>query len=167
MNMVARAMAFVKMAVAAKVQQVELVDQALALEHVECAIDGDARDVANRVSARGREFRPRRDGGAPFPSLAEMTRRWRVRRMPRVCQLLLEMARGLVDVDAFAGGNAMCRCGGHDLCGYYTKVTGEGRQCDFGIGWVEFEECKYKKCAPAANRPRGRPSICVSDAEPV
>ena len=40
--MVARAVAFVEMPVAAKMQQVQLVNQAVALQQIQRAIDGDA-----------------------------------------------------------------------------------------------------------------------------
>ena len=44
MDVVARAVAFVVVAIAAQVQQVEFVDEALAFQQVERAIDGDAGD---------------------------------------------------------------------------------------------------------------------------
>lgn len=43
-DMVARTVAFVEMAVAAQVKKVQLVDQALALQQIERAIHGDASD---------------------------------------------------------------------------------------------------------------------------
>ena len=45
MDVIARAVAFVEVLVAAQVEQVELVDQAVALEHVQGAVDGDAMDA--------------------------------------------------------------------------------------------------------------------------
>ena len=44
-NVVAQAVAFVIVLVAANVEKVKLVDEAVALEHIERAIDGDAMDV--------------------------------------------------------------------------------------------------------------------------
>ena len=45
MDVVARPVAFVIVAMAAKMEQVELVDQTVALKKVECAIDGHSRDL--------------------------------------------------------------------------------------------------------------------------
>ena len=42
MDVVARAVAFVKVAIAAEMQEVELVDQAVTLQEIESAIYGDA-----------------------------------------------------------------------------------------------------------------------------
>ena len=42
MDVVARAVAFVEMAVAAEMQEVKLVDQAMAFQEIESAIDGYA-----------------------------------------------------------------------------------------------------------------------------
>lgn len=44
MDVVARAVAFVEVPVAAEVKQIEFVDQAVALQKVDRAIDGNARD---------------------------------------------------------------------------------------------------------------------------
>jgi hypothetical protein len=44
-NVVAQAVAFVIVLIAADVEKVKLVDEAVALEHIQCAIDGDAMDV--------------------------------------------------------------------------------------------------------------------------
>ena len=44
-NVIAQAVAFVIMLIAADMEQVKLVNQADALEHIERAIDGDAMDV--------------------------------------------------------------------------------------------------------------------------
>ena len=43
-DVVARAMAFVEMAVAAEVQEIELVNEAMTLQEIQRAIDGYARD---------------------------------------------------------------------------------------------------------------------------
>lgn len=43
-NMIARAVALVKMTVASQVKQVEFVDQSLALQQIEGSVDRDARD---------------------------------------------------------------------------------------------------------------------------
>ncbi len=45
MDVIARAVAFVEMLIAAQVQQIELIDQAVALEQIERAVDGDAMDA--------------------------------------------------------------------------------------------------------------------------
>jgi hypothetical protein len=71
--MVARPVAFVEMTVAAKVQQVELVNQAVAFQQIDGAIDGDARDV-------GIDFLRALE---TVSITCRSTRRWRVSRIPR------------------------------------------------------------------------------------
>jgi len=44
-NVVARAVGFVIMLIAAEMQEIEFVDQAMALQEIEGAIDGDTMDV--------------------------------------------------------------------------------------------------------------------------
>lgn len=108
-NMVARAVALVKMAVAPQVKQVELVDQSLPLQQVERSIDRDARDSRiNFLSAFedfvGVEVPP---GGFhdlqkyfSLPREAYSARR----------QLVLKPSGSFV-IDAFPARNAMCRRG--------------------------------------------------------
>jgi len=50
-NVVARTVCFVIMLIAAEMQEIEFVDQAMALQEIEGAIDGDAMDV--RIDALG------------------------------------------------------------------------------------------------------------------
>jgi len=50
-NVVARTVGFVVMLIAPEVQEIEFVDQAMALQEIEGAIDGDAMDV--RIDALG------------------------------------------------------------------------------------------------------------------
>ena len=67
MNVVARAVAFVEVLVAAQVEQVELVDQAVAFQQVDGAVDRDAMRRADRVFARARGWRPRPGGARRCP----------------------------------------------------------------------------------------------------
>src|SRR4029077_16600134 len=108
------------MLIAAKVKKVQFVDQAVALEQVEGAVDGDAMDA--RV-----EF----PGAFENGSGVQMTLRFvhhfnenfalaRQAHAP-LGEGLLQTAGTLLGVDSFAGGDAMCR-GGHD-CGAGGRAT--------------------------------------------
>ena len=81
-DVVARAVAFVIMAVPAKMQQVELVDQAEMFEQFEGAIDGDAGDVGIDFLGEIEDFAGVQVLRRAFHDL-KTTRRWRVSRMRR------------------------------------------------------------------------------------
>src|SRR5258706_4674942 len=123
-DVVARAMAFVEMLVAAEVQEIEYVDEAVALEQVESAINRDTmyagidfpgafEDGAGVEVAFGvvhyfeQDFSLAREAYAPFFERG------------------LEAAGALVRVDAFTGGDSMCRCGGHSCRCRCARIAGD------------------------------------------
>lgn len=109
--MVARAVALVEVAVAAEMQQIEFVDQAVAFQKIERAIDGYARDVfvdflsavedfvGVQVAAGG--FHDLQDDAALFGQADTFG-----------AEGLLQVAGSFV-VDALAGGDSMDGCGRH------------------------------------------------------
>ena len=110
MDVVARAMALVEVLIPSQMQQVQLIDQAVALQQVDGAVDRDAvhvgidllRAVENRAGvemALGVVHHLK-----DYFSLARQTR-------AALGKRFLEAARALVCVDAFAGGNSMGGCG--------------------------------------------------------
>ncbi len=110
-DVIAGAMAFVEMAVAAEMQEVELVNEAVALQEIEGAIDGYASHarieflralkdfVSVQVAAGGVHYLEEDSALASEANAAG-------------AKLAFEMAGEFV-IDAFAGGDAMCWCGGH------------------------------------------------------
>ncbi len=111
-DVIARAVAFVEVLVAAQVEQVELVDQAVALQQIEGAVDGDAMDA--RV-----EFLRAIENGAGIEMalgvVHDLEENFSLAREADAAlgEGFLQAAGALVGVDAFAGGDSMC-CGGHD-----------------------------------------------------
>ena len=101
-NMVARAVALVEVAVAAKVEQIELVDQAVALQQIDRAVDSDARDV-------GIDFlRPLEDFACiemPARRLHHLEKHAALAREPDPARakLALQTSGRFVDVDSFSG----------------------------------------------------------------
>lgn len=111
-DVVARAVGFVVVAMAAEMEQVEFVNQALALEQVERAVDGDARDprvhfLRTREDFSGVEMP--RGGVHHLEDDAALARE--ANSLSR--ELALQIPRRVLDVDAFAGGDAMAGCGRH------------------------------------------------------
>ena len=112
MDVIARAVAFVEVLVAAQVEQVELVDQAVALEQVEGAVDGHA------VDARIEFLRAIENGAGVEVALGvvhDFEQDFSLARQAHAALFegLLQAAGALVGVDALAGGDSMCG-GGHD-----------------------------------------------------
>src|SRR6266852_4149207 len=104
-DVVAGAVAFVVVLVAADVQQVELVDQPVALEQIESPIDGDA--VHPRVDA----LRPAEDGAGievPLGAIHHLQQDAPLASQPHtaVFERRLQLARPGIGVDSFARGNA-------------------------------------------------------------
>ena len=134
MYVIAGAVALVEVLVPAEVQEVELVDEAVALEQIEGAVDGDAvhagidflgafEDGAGIEVAFGVVHDLEQDfslAGEAYAALFESG---------------LQAAWGLVGVDAFAGGDSMCGCGGHDGCSGRPR-NGEGSANSFRGGCV-------------------------------
>ena len=107
--MIARAVAFVEVLIAAEVQEVELIDQAIALEQIEGAIDRDTMDAGIdflRAFEDGASvqvaFGVVHDLEQDFPLPGETH--------AALFKCGLQTARALVRVDAFAGGDSMCGC---------------------------------------------------------
>ena len=101
-DVVARTVGFVEMAVAAKVKQIEFVNQAEMLEKFEGAIDGDAVDIGVDLLRDIEDFScvhvarggfHHLDHDAALPGQANAAR----------FQFTLEMARGLAGIDSFSG----------------------------------------------------------------
>jgi len=112
-DMVAGAVGFVVVAVAAEVEEVELVDEAFFFEEVDGAIDGD--EVDSGVHFLG-AFEDLVDvemllGGVhDFENDAALASEAN----SLLAESFLEMAGGFGGVDAFAGGDAVCGRGGHE-----------------------------------------------------
>jgi hypothetical protein len=112
MDMIARPMSLVEMAVTSQVEQIEFIDQPLALQHFEGSVNGDARDVGVKLLRA-------------FQYLIRIEMPWGAFNHLQQClalaseanaalaELVPETAGRLVIVDAFAGGDAMCGRGGH------------------------------------------------------
>jgi hypothetical protein len=108
-NVVAGSVAFVEMAIAAEMQQVELVYEAVAFEQIKSAIDGDSgyarvellgaleNFVGVQVATGGVHYLQE---DAALASEADAAG----------AEFTFEMAREFV-IDAFASGDAMCGCG--------------------------------------------------------
>ena len=127
-DMVARTMAFVEMPVAAKVKQVELVNQALALQQVDRAIYGDTSNPGIHFLGAFEDFARVQVATGGFHYLQKDAALAREANAPGG-EFTLKPARSLV-VDAFAGGHAMCRSGRHWMNRHYTKIAFEGTAHD-------------------------------------
>ena len=129
MDVVARAMALVEMLVAAKVQEIEFVDEAVALEQVESAINRDTMDA-------GIDFLGAFEDGAgvevAFGVVHYFEEDFSLAReaYAALFQGGLEAAGALVGVDAFAGGDSMCGCGGHDS---FSRCRNRGNSFNFDL----------------------------------
>jgi hypothetical protein len=111
-DVVAGAMAFVEMLVAAQVQKIELVDEAVTLEKVESAVNRDA------VNAGVDFLRALEDSAGvevAFGVVHDFEQDFSLAREAYAALFKgsLEAAGALVSVDAFAGGDSMGCCGGH------------------------------------------------------
>ena len=110
-NVIARAVAFVKMLIAAQVQQVKLIDQSIAFQQIERAVDRDAMD--SRIDFYGSI----EDGASIEVALGAVHHLENDFSLAReantpLSESFLQTAGALVGVDAFAGGDSMCG-GGH------------------------------------------------------
>ena len=111
MDVIARAVAFVEMLIATQVQQVQLVDQAVAFQEIERAVDRDAMD--SRIDFYGAI----EDGAGIEVALGAVHHLENYFSLAREANALLgerflQTAGAFVGVDAFAGGDSMCG-GGH------------------------------------------------------
>src|SRR5580704_14233519 len=106
MDVISRAVAFVEMPMAAKVEQVQFVDEAVMLQELERAIDGDARDIRVDRLCAFENFASIEVPRGSFHHLEHHTALARKADTPGP-ELALEAAGSLVNVDTFAGGNAV------------------------------------------------------------
>jgi len=109
-DVVAGAVAFVEVLAAAEVEQVELVDQAIAFQEINGAVDGDTVHV--RVDFLGAV----EDGAGVEVALGvvhDLEQDFSLAREAHaaLCESCLQAAGALVGVDAFAGGDSMCGYG--------------------------------------------------------
>jgi hypothetical protein len=112
-NVVAGAMGFVVVAVAAEMEKVELVDEAFFFEEIDGAVNGDEVDgrvlflcaLENLI-----DIEVLLGGVHDFEDDAALTGE----ADSLFAQSFLKMAGGFGGVDAFAGGDAMCGRGGHE-----------------------------------------------------
>ena len=103
--MIARAVAFVEVSIAAEMQEIEFVDESVALEQIERAVDGDAGDVGIDLLGAFENFAGVQMAAGGFHDLQED---------PALfgetdsfgAEGLLQVAGSFV-VDAFAGGDSM------------------------------------------------------------
>ena len=128
MDVVARAVAFVEVLVTAQVQQVELIDEAVALEQVEGSIDSDAVHT-------GIDFLRSFENGAgvqvAFGVVHDLKQDFSLAGEAHAAffQRGLQAAGGRVRVDSFAGGDSMCSWGGHS---YWPVRTNRRRRLVLG-----------------------------------
>jgi hypothetical protein len=101
-NVVARPVAFVEVAVAAKMKQVELVDQAVALQQIDRAIDGNARDVRIDFLRALENFAGVEVASRRLHHLQEHSALAREPDSARA-EFALQAPRRFVDVDSFSG----------------------------------------------------------------
>jgi hypothetical protein len=110
-DVVARTVAFIKMLVAAQVQKIEFVDQAVALQQVERAINGDAMNA--RIDFHG-AVEDRAGVEVALGAVHDLENNSALAREADAAfgEGFLKAAGTRVGVDAFAGGDSMCG-GGH------------------------------------------------------
>jgi len=112
-DVIARAVGFVVMAVAAEVEEIEFVDEALFFEEVDGAVDGD--EVDGGVHFLG-AFEDLIDVEVLFGVVHDFENDAALagEADSLFAEGFLEVAGGVGGVDAFAGGDAMCGGGGHE-----------------------------------------------------
>jgi hypothetical protein len=139
-NVIARAVRFVVVAVAAEVKEVELVDEALAFEEIDGAVDGDEVDFGVDGLGAGQDLvdvevlfggvHDLKDdaplAGQAYAALAEG---------------FLKAAAGFGRVDAFAAGDSTGWSGGHRENSLRGILTGRARDGN----WAESVRVKEKR----------------------
>ena len=117
--MIARAMTFVEVAIAAEVEQVEFVDQAVTLQQVYGAVDRHLRDARIQFAGAFKDLSGVEVAAGRFHHLQKHAALAR-EAYATSAEFALE-ASGRFVIDAFAGGDAMCGSGGHRLLRDYSK----------------------------------------------
>ena len=102
MNMVAGPVAFVEMAIAAKVEQIELVNQAVALQEIDRTVDGDSCDVGVDFLRALEDFTGIEMAARRLHHLEKHAALAR-EPDPARAQFALQTSGRFVDVDAFSG----------------------------------------------------------------
>ncbi len=113
MDVVARAVGFVVVAVAAEVEEVELVDEAFFFEEVDGAVDGDEVDGGVHFLGASEyliDVEMLLGGVHDFEDDAALASEAN----SLFAEGFLQVAGGFGGVDAFAGRDAMCGRGGHE-----------------------------------------------------
>ena len=115
MNVIPRAMAFVKMLVAPQVQQVEFVNQAVAFEQIQGSVDRYAVHPGIQFLSA---FQDCSGIQVSFGAVHYAEQNFALARQANATffQGFLQPAGALMGVDAFAGGDSMC-CGVHGELG--------------------------------------------------
>ncbi len=105
--MIPRAMALVEVLSAAQVEQVELVNQPVFLQEIEGAVDGDAMHA--RINLL-RAFEDRACVQVTFGAIHHLQENKSLTREPKTALFkgFLQAAGAGVNIDSFAGGDAMC-----------------------------------------------------------
>jgi hypothetical protein len=112
------------MTMPSKMEKVQLVDQTVMFEQFESAIDGYACNFGVDLLGLLEDFGSIHVANRRFDHLnndAALAREANVTR----AQLALKLARRLVNIDAFARGDAVCRSGRH-LGDQYSKMRLRG-----------------------------------------
>jgi len=112
-DVVARAVGFVVVAVAAEVEKVELVDEAFFFEEVDGAVDGDEVDGGVHFLGASEDLvdvKVLLGGVHDFEDDTALASKAN----SLFAESFLKVAGGFGGVDAFAGRDAMCGRGGHE-----------------------------------------------------
>ncbi len=112
MDVVPRSMGFVIVAIAAKMEQVEFIDEAVFLKEIDGAVDGDKM---NFVADFLRALKDLVDVKMFFGIVHDLKNDAALagKTNTALTKSVLQMARGVGGIDAFAGRDSMGRSGGH------------------------------------------------------
>jgi hypothetical protein len=111
-DVIARAVGFVIVLIAAEMQQIEFVDQAMALQEIERAIDGDAMDMGIDALGALKDFV---GGEMALGAVHHLEKDAALAREADAFfdQRFFQAAGTRIDVNAFSGTDAMCGARGH------------------------------------------------------
>ena len=113
MDVVARAMRFVVVAITAEMEKIEFVDEAFFLEQVDSAVDGDEMDVGIDLLSALEDLI---DVEMLLGAVHDLQDDAALAGEPNaaLAQGLLEMARGIGGIDSLSGRDATSGSGGHE-----------------------------------------------------
>lgn len=129
-NVIARAVAFVVMTMASKMEEVQFVDQPVVFEQFQGTIDGHACNLGIDLLSLLKDFGRIHMANRGFNYLNHDAALTRETNAPGA-KLALKLAGRFVNVDAFACGDAMCRSRRH-LKAQYSKMRRRGWLGAFG-----------------------------------